>query len=242
MKLAITYFIDFFLPRFCPGCNKKLSPNEKPVCEECVSSLLITDEEKLSSEYEKNFGSLNFVDNYYAAYIFEIDKTLQHIIHALKYKKQFGLGIFLGQLLGEKIELLGWHIDLILPIPIHRLKKVVRGFNQSDFLAKGLTKSLKIPNSPSIVKRTRHTESQTRLNMKERAKNVADAFKVRKPEKILGKNILLVDDVCTTGATILECAKMLKSAGAVKVFACTVGTTSFENEYATFSQVRILQE
>ena len=242
MKLAFTYFIDFFLPRFCPGCNKKLSPNEKPVCEECLSSLLVTDEEKLTSEFEKNFAASNYIDDYFAAYIFEIDKTLQHIIHALKYKKQFRLGIFLGETIGEKVKALKWQIDIIIPVPIHHLKKVERGFNQSDFLAKGLTNSLKIPNSTRIVKRTRHTESQTRLNMKERAKNVADAFKVRKPEKIHGKNILLVDDVCTTGATILECAKMLKSAGAVKVFACTIGTTSFENEYATFSQVRLLQE
>jgi ComF family protein len=242
MKLAFTYFIDFFLPRFCPGCNKKLSPNEEPVCEECLSSLLVTDEEKLSSEYEKNFGSSNFVDDYFAAYIFEIDKTLQHIIHALKYKKQFKLGIFLGETVGEKVKTLNWPIDIIIPVPIHHLKKVERGFNQSDFIAMGLTNSLKIPNSTRIVKRIRHTETQTRLNMKERAKNVADAFKVRKPKKIEGKNVLLVDDVCTTGATILECAKMLKSAGAVKVFACTVGTTSFENEYATFSQVRLLQE
>ena len=242
MKLAFTYFIDFFLPRFCPGCNKKLSPNEKPVCEECLSSLLVTDEEKLTSEFEKNFASSNFVDDYFAAYIFEIDKTLQHIIHALKYKKQFRLGIFLGETIGEKVKTLNWPIDIIIPVPIHHLKKVERGFNQSDFLAKGLTNSLKIPNSTRIVKRTRHTESQTRLNMKERGKNVADAFRVKKPKKLQGKNILLVDDVCTTGATILECAKMLKSAGAVKVFACTIGTTSFENEYTTFSQVRILQE
>lgn len=242
MIAAATYIIDFFLPRFCPGCNKKLLPKEKPVCDECLSSLLVTDEEKLSSEFEKNFSSSNYVDDYFAAYIFEIDKTLQHIIHALKYKKQFKLGIFLGELIGEKVKALNWQIDLILPVPIHHLKKAERGFNQSDFLAKGLSKSLRIPYSTGFVKRTRHTDSQTRLNMKERSKNVADAFKVRNTKKVANKNILVVDDVCTTGATILECAKTLKNVGASKVFACTVGTTSFEQEYATFSQVRILQE
>lgn len=242
MITAATYLIDFFLPRLCPGCNKKLSPKEKPVCEECISSILVTDEEKLSSEFEKNFASSDIVNNYYAAFIFEIDKTLQHIIHALKYKKQFKLGIFLGELVGEKVKALNWQIDMIIPVPIHHLKKAERGFNQSDFLAKGLSKSLQIPYSDGIVKRTRHTDSQTRLNMKERAKNVADAFKVRIQKKVEGKSILVVDDVCTTGATILECAKTLKTAGALKVFACTVGTTSFEQEYTTFSQVRILQE
>lgn len=242
MKFISDTIIDFFLPRFCPGCNRKLLPYEKPVCEACMGTLLVTDEEKLTSEFEKNFANSNFIDGYFAAYIFEIDKTLQHIIHALKYKKQFKLGIFLGEIVGEKVRTLNWQIDLIISVPIHHIKRAERGFNQSDFLAKGLSKSLQIPSTHSIVKRTRHTDSQTKLNMKERAKNVADAFKVRKSEKVAGKNILLVDDVCTTGATILECAKTLKYAGALNVYACTVGTTSFENEYATFSQVRLLQE
>ena len=91
----------------------------------------------------------------------------------------------------------GWQIDLIIPIPIHHLKKAERGYNQSDYLAKGLSKSLSIPYSGKSIKRIKYTDSQTKLKMKERALNVSNAFKVRQPKKVSGKNILIVDDVCT---------------------------------------------
>jgi len=242
MKNIITNLFDFFLPRICPGCNKKLLPNQKSVCIDCLNSILIADREKLESEYEKNFSSVNVIEDYYASFVFETDKTLQHIIHALKYRKQFKLGIFLGEILAEGIKSRNWQIDLIIPVPIHHLKKAERGYNQSDNIAKGLSNSLGIPWSKKIVKRTRHTNSQTKLSMKQRAINIADAFKVRYPEKIKGKTVLIVDDISTTGATILECARMLKQAEAKSIYACTIGTTSLEDEFTTFYQVQKPQE
>lgn len=222
MKFRAGYIFDFFLPRFCPGCNEKLSTEEKPVCVECLSSILIADEERIIIEYNKNFGTNKVVSDFYSKYIFETDKTLQQIIHALKYNKQFKLGVFLGALLAEGIKLKDWHIDLIVPVPIHHLKKAERGYNQSDYLAKGLSKSLNIPYSGKSIKRIKYTDSQTKLNMNERALNVSNAFKARNPKKIKGKNILVVDDVCTTGATILECASVLIGAGANSVYACSI--------------------
>lgn len=112
---------------------------------------------------------------------------------------------------------------MIVPVPIHHLKKAERGYNQSDFIAKGLSKSLGIPYSTKLIKRTRYTESQTGLLINERAENVAEAFKVRNSKKIAGKNFLLVDDVITTGATTLECGRALVNAGANSVYACSVG-------------------
>ena len=222
MKFALNTIFDFFLPRFCPGCNKKLSTQEKPVCGDCISSILIADEDRLQYEFDRKFRSERMIENFYSKYVFETDKTLQHIIHALKYQRQFKLGILLGEILAEGINLLNWEIDLIIPIPIHHLKKAERGFNQSDFITKGLSKSLKIPYSTKSIKRIRYTESQTKLNPDQRANNVADAFKVGEKKKIRGKNILLVDDVITTGATILECGKVMVSVGANSVYACSV--------------------
>ena len=238
MKNILTPLFDFFLPRICPGCNKKLSNDTKPVCDDCLSSILIADEEKLEHEFEKNFKSSNIISDYYALYIFQPDQALQHIIHALKYKRQFKLGVFLGEIVSEGIKSRSWQVDVIIPIPIHHLKKVERGYNQSDYIAKGLSRKLNIPWSGKIVKRLRHTESQTKLNMKQRALNIADAFKVKRSEEIQNKNILVVDDVSTTGATILECAKMIKAAGAKTIYACTVGTTSLEDDLATSSQAQ----
>lgn len=222
MKFAADYIFDFFLPRICPGCNKKLSVEEKPVCADCISSILIADEDRLQNEFDKNFGSTKVIKDFYAKFVFETDKTLQQIIHALKYKKQFKLGIFLGELIAEGIKLKDWQIDLIIPVPIHHLKKAERGYNQSDYLAKGLSKSLNIACSEKMIKRIKYTESQTKLKMKERALNVSNAFKVRNAEKVKGKNILIVDDVCTTGATLLECGIVLYKAGANSVYTCSV--------------------
>ena len=216
-------FLDFFLPRFCPGCNKKLIPDEKSVCENCLSSILTADKERLKNEYDRNFSSEKVIKDFYSKYVFETDKTLQHIIHALKYQNKFKLGIFLGEIISEGINKLDWKIDLIIPVPIHHLKKAERGYNQSDYIAKGISNKLNIPYSTKLIKRIRHTESQTKLNMNDRAKNVAKAFKVRDEKKIIAKNILLVDDIITTGATIQECGRVLIDAGASSVFACSIG-------------------
>lgn len=242
MISLLNQFFDFFLPRICPGCNQKLTNDANPVCEECLSSILIADEEKLEQEFEKNFKSSGIITDYYALYIFQPDQAFQHIVHALKYQKHFRIGIFLGEMLSYGIKSRDWQIDIIIPIPIHHLKKVERGYNQSDYIAKGLSRKLNIPWSGKIVNRVRHTESQTKLNMKQRALNIADAFKVKRPDEIQNKNILVVDDVSTTGATILECAKTIKEAGAKTIFACTVGTTSLEDDLATSSLAQKHQE
>ena len=227
MKFALNTIFDFFLPRFCPGCNKKLLPDENPVCIECLSSILIADEIRLEDEYDRNFSSSKIIKDFYSRFVFETDKTLQSVIHALKYQKKFKLGMYLGEILSEGIKTRNWQVDLIVPVPIHPLKKVERGYNQSDYIVKGLSKSLNIPNSTKLIKRTRHTESQTKLKMKARAQNVADAFDVRNSKKINGKNILLVDDIITTGATIQECGRALVKGGTKTVYACSVGIANF---------------
>ncbi len=135
--------------------------------------------------------------------------------------------MFLGEILGEGVKTRNWQIDLIVPVPIHHLKKAERSYNQSDYIVKGLSKSLRIPYSTKSIKRTRHTESQTKLKMKARAQNVADAFDVRNPKKISGKNILIVDDIITTGATIQECGRALVKGGAKTVYACSIGIANF---------------
>jgi ComF family protein len=223
MNFALNTLFDFFLPRFCPGCNKKLSSKDQPVCSECLSSILIADDFRLQFEYDKKFTTEKIIKDFYARYVFETDKTLQDIIHALKYKKQFKLGTFLGEILSEGVKNLNWQFDLIVPVPIHPLKKAERGYNQSDYIVKRLSKSLGIPYSTKLLKRTKQTESQTHLAMTERAKNVANAFKVKNPELTKGKSFLLVDDVITTGATTQECGRALVNSGAKTVYACSIG-------------------
>ena len=222
MNIHPNYILDFFLPRFCPGCKKKLSVDEKAVCYDCLSSIQVADDKRLQIEFDKDFKSAKIITDFYSKYIFQADTFLQNIIHALKYNRQFRLGIFLGQKLGEGIKNRNWQVDLVVPVPIHHLRKAERGYNQSDYIAKGLSKLLNVPFSTSLISRSRHTQSQTGLDKNERAINVSNAFKVKNVKKVRGKNILLVDDVCTTGATLQECGIVLRKAGASKIYVSSI--------------------
>ena len=109
------------------------------------------------------------------------------------------------------------------------LKKADRGYNQSFYIAKGLGKELKIKVSESVIKRIKFTKSQTTMNLKERQENMGEAFRLRNKNKIFKKNILLVDDVITTGATTAECAKVFLDGGANKVYAASIAIADYDN-------------
>ncbi len=178
--------------------------------------------ELLKSEYERNFKIKGYISDFTSAFIFEEDKELQSIIHALKYEKKFLIGKYLGRLLAEvRSDIISeWKIDYIIPVPLHRLKLSERGYNQSYYIAKGLGRELSVPVKSIFVKRIKYTQSQTMLSRIERQANLSDAFKAY-GKKIKSKKILIVDDVITTGATTNECAKVLLEAGAAKVFAAS---------------------
>lgn len=225
MKSEYLYKIfDFFLPRICPSCNNKLNSSEEIVCDYCFSRLKLTPESLIKTEYENKFASKNFIKDFHPIFIFEIGNEIQHIIHSLKYKKQFRIGIYLGKIIANQLnqKLIDWNIELVIPIPLHKLKKAERGYNQSEFIAKGIYERTKIPYSRKVIHRKKLTETQTHLSALERQQNVKDAFKVVNKKLIEGKNILLVDDVITTGSTISECAKVLLREGAKKIFAASV--------------------
>lgn len=227
MQNLLKQFADFLLPRYCTGCNQKLNIEEKAVCEQCMQSIRIIDLERIENEYDRKFKDSGIIKDFLSLYVFEAEGTLQQIIHSVKYNKKF----LAGKLLGEKLavafgqQFKSWKIDCIIPIPIHHLKKAERGYNQSDYIATGLKKALKLPALLRTVKRIRYTQSQTSLNSEEREENVAGAFKVRNKNVIFDKNILLIDDVITTGATIRECGREILEGGAKSVYACSVAIT-----------------
>jgi ComF family protein len=224
LKNLLTELFDFLLPRFCPACQVKLKSDETTVCNSCLSKIRVVVPEFIKSEYQRKYASKNIISGFVSQYIFEKDKELQHIIHALKYDKKFQVGTFLGKMLGElyKSQFHRWNVNMIIPIPLHHLKKAERGFNQSYFIAKGISKTTIIPLRIRTIKRARFTQSQTTMTLKEREENVEGAFEVRKMENVKRKNILLVDDVMTTGATINECGRVLLEAGANQIYAATV--------------------
>lgn len=212
---------DFFLPRLCPSCKSKLNTEEKVVCRSCLNKIKIASDDRITLEFNKKYAEKNFISGFTALYIFEKDKELQNIIHNLKYNQRFLIGKFLGEMIGitKKRTIESWEIGEIVPIPLHTLKKAARGYNQSLYIAKGIGRQLSIPvNSRSVI-RKKNTLTQTKMNLSEREKNISGAFKLKYSKVVKGKNILIADDVITTGATTGECARVLLEGGAAKVYA-----------------------
>lgn len=218
------HLFDFFLPRFCLSCNSKLNPDTIYICEPCCNLIQRADSKRIELEFNRKFESGKIISGFISAFVFEKEKPLQHLIHSLKYMENFRIGIFLGKMSGTllKEEIKSWDGDLLIPVPLHRLKKAERGYNQSYYIAKGISSVTKIPVEESVMKRKRFTETQTELTLEERKDNIRSAFTVSGNKKIAGKNIILVDDVITTGATISECGSVLKENGAAEIFALSV--------------------
>ncbi len=223
-KYFANNLLDFILPRFCCSCKTKLSANQDTMCGNCLSKIQRSTSSRLQREFERKFLNNKIISEFYSPFVFEKDKELQHAIHSLKYDKKFPVGIFLGKLLATEVKSskTNWNFDLIIPIPLHQLKKAERGYNQAYYIAKGVGSILKVKVSDRAVKRIKYTESQTTMNLNEREENISGAFKLKQKKAVRGKNILLLDDVITTGATISECGKILLESGANKIFAASI--------------------
>ena len=134
------------------------------------------------------------------------------------------VGLVLGRWYGTELADYGLAADfeLIVPVPLHPRKLAQRGFNQSDTFAEGLALGLAVPWSAGALRRTAHTDSQTRKNRAERWQNVATVFEAADPVAVAGKKVLIVDDVLTTGATLEACALVLLAAGCAEVSIATI--------------------
>jgi ComF family protein len=222
---------DFFLPRLCLSCDCKLNQGEDTVCPQCLSSFRKADPKRISIEYDRKFLVKGYISGFNSVYIFEKNKGLQQLMHALKYGKKFRAGEFLGKLTASHLApfINTWNIDLIIPVPLHKLKKISRGYNQSFYVAKGIASVTGKPVDQKSIKRIKNTLTQTMMNLPEREANIKGAFKLRK-SKLAGKRILLVDDVITTGSTLNECSRILLEGGAEKVFAVSPAIADLDHK------------
>jgi ComF family protein len=149
---------------------------------------------------------------------------LQHAIRLFKYQGKVSLAAPLAALMIARLPPLN-SVDVIIPVPLHLERLRQREFNQSLLLADHIGRRLDIPVAYTNLVRTAPTAAQTTLSRKSRQNNLRRAFAVRRPDAIINKRILLIDDVFTTGATVNECAKALRKAGSGEVFALTLGRT-----------------
>lgn len=152
-------------------------------------------------------------------YFFNKGNKVQNFIHLLKYKNRPDIGVYIGKRYGGliKTQKIFASVDLIIPVPLHPTKQKLRGYNQAEVFADGLSQSMKIPVDIKSFIRSEATETQTRKSKLERWENVKNKFIVTNQENIEDKHILLVDDVITTGSTLEACASVLLQCPGVKI-------------------------
>lgn len=215
---------------FCPECRIKLLPVALPLCACCGKPF-----DALAKVLPQSLCAACRANRYHRApdldvrrAPFEYSGPIREAIHALKYNGKTALAEGLAQLLWEysstQSSISFEDLSLIVPIPLHPLRRWRRGYNQSTLLAHELSLLSRVPTA-EILCRTRHTLPQIELDAADRAANVRGAFALDEygVREYFGlKNILLIDDVATTGATLEECARVLKAAGAEKVYALTL--------------------
>jgi ComF family protein len=161
------------------------------------------------------------------------ESGLRELIHLLKYNQVRPAANVLGRMLAEAIEdlqpLFARSEVLVVPVPLHSRKMRQRGFNQSELIARAALKlkfaAVRFQLSAGLLERRRETKSQIGLSRHQRRENIRGAFVAAKPHEMAGREILLVDDVFTTGTTVSECARILRRAGASKVYVATVART-----------------
>jgi ComF family protein len=146
---------------------------------------------------------------------------MQQAVHRIKYKRDLSLGIELARLITRFVEDMNWPIEIVIPVPLGMKRKSERGYNQVSLITFPLALRLGMRYVPGGLIRIRETESQVGLNAYDRHENVKDAF-LANSHRVAGKNILLIDDVATTGATLSSCACALKAGGASNVYAITL--------------------
>ena len=209
LKKLLKDLLGFVYPPYCILCEADLEPNNKLVCERCWERL------EASSTRE------TYISKQRILALYPYTNDVRTIIHNLKYLNKTHLAVNLGSSIGKIIKedknIRNW--DLLIPIPLHKVKQRSRGFNQSELIVDAIAEVSFIEKDNSILTRHRYTKNQAALPMRERAANVKGAFSIMNKLKIEGKKIGLVDDVITTGSTMLECIKVLKEAGAKEVAA-----------------------
>jgi len=167
---------------------------------------------------EKKFWGRISLEHATAQYYFTRESLMQRLMHQFKYKRNRDLGFQLGGLMGASIKNSGrFPVDALIPLPLFRVKEKKRGYNQATILCEGMAESLQVPVLKDAVIRSHHTDTQTKKGRIERWQNMEGKFVLLKPRAVRNKNVLLVDDVITTGATLEACGAELLKAENIKL-------------------------
>jgi ComF family protein len=206
-------FINLIYPDYCVVCDDLLRKHEKSLCTNCLLDLPRTefhdDRENFVEQLFWGKVKLELATSYLN---FVKGGKVQQIMHKFKYKGYKEVGENLGKRFGAELKKTEFAaIDAIVPVPLHKKKLKKRGYNQSEYLARGLAQSLQKPVISNVLIRNKFTETQTKKSKFDRWQNVSDIFIVNDNNQFEGKHILIVDDVVTTGSTLeVAAAEILK--------------------------------
>lgn len=206
--------LDIILPRDCHVCGAALTREEHYICSSCAASLPRSLYHRIPmNPMEQRFAGLIRFERATGFLLYSRNSPLAELVHDFKYRKFRGLARTLGALAAKELLLTGFlsDIDGVLPVPMHFLKQARRGYNPAEEIARGLCKEIGIPLLGNL-RASRPHRTQTSLTLEERRRNTSDLFRVRHPEELTDKHILILDDVCTTGSTLLACGEALLAA------------------------------
>ena len=218
-------FISIFYPRSCVACGNALLQNESHFCLSCLLHLPETNYHLMEhSPLDYIFEGRVPVEKVASMLFYKKGNKVQHILHALKYKGNKEVGRFLGELYGRQLLRSPYYqsIDCIIPIPLHPKKLRMRGYNQSEWIARGLSRSMNIPYYSEVLRRSEFTETQTKKSRFNRWENVKSVFVATATENLAGKHVLVCDDVLTTGATMEAAITQLLKIEGVRVSVATL--------------------
>lgn len=211
-----TAFLDLLYPPKCPSCKKTVYEHGA-WCPSCLASIISV------REINRQEHNLQFLDS--CQVVCEYTGGLKRVIHDMKFRQQEKYGIYLRWLIHQNIHIECFnHVHCVIPVPLHTERLAERGYNQVESIFKKWAIEGSISWMPTLLERTRHTVPQWELTMTERKQNIRGAFTTAQPQMIKNKNIIVVDDIITTGITLDECAKVLKKSGASTVHGLAVAS------------------
>lgn len=218
-----TVLVDLFIPRVCHICGRRLIPGEEFICSGCREALPVTGYEKYWANKAMVNSDINPMEQRFAGqlplahasapYFYTRDSALASLIHDFKYRGFSRLANAMGRLGARTLRSSGLFdgVEVILPIPLHWRKYLRRGYSQTRMIAEGVSEITGIPVGTNL-KACKPHRTQTALCHEQRIANTRGVFSVERPEELKGRHIMLMDDICTTGATLLSAGETVVAA------------------------------
>ena len=218
-------FITLIYPKVCLACGRALLKNEDCICTFCLYHLPKTNFHlNEDNPVSRLFWGKAQVYSAASMFFFHKKGRMQKLMHQLKYKGKKEIGIFLGNLYGKELVAVPLFktVEIIIPVPMHPKKEKIRGYNQSEIIAIGLSQTMNATVDVNTLVKIVKTETQTKKSRFSRWENVKEVFEICNYEHLTNKHVLLVDDVITTGSTIESCILNLSKVPGIKISVASI--------------------